>query len=199
MQVKDLSFSSKLFPDFWGRRGRRTHSLPLRRSSRRASTNPSKETATDATCSKNYSQVGLPRGEYFPFVLTLSRNSGVLRPSLRCFFLPTKFEKKSTMTPGGISDPMPFPSQFLLVLLLDLLRLISTQLMTHNPADCLRLLLSRPLVRASPSVVIYSLVLTTMGVKSMVYPHRFKAFLSSHPASHSWPLTCDTLSDCMIL
>ena len=155
MQVKDLSFSSQLLPDFLGRRGRRTHYLPLCCSSRRASTNPSKETATDATCSKSYSQVDLPCGECFSFVLTFSPGTlAFCDRGFRCFFLTAKFENRAMMTPGGISYLTPFPSQFPLVLLLGLFCLISTQLTTHNSTDCLRPLLSRPLVLASPSVVV---------------------------------------------
>ena len=86
---------------------------------------------------------------------SLSRDSGVPRSGFRCSFLPTKYENRVIMTPGSISYPTPFPSQFLLVLPPDLLRLISTQLMTHSSTGCLRLLLSRPLVLVSNSVAMF--------------------------------------------
>ena len=135
------------------RRGRRTHHLSLCRSSRRASTNPPKETAADATCSKNYSQMGLPRGEYFPFVLTsLPGTPTFCDRGFCCFCLLSGYGNEAAVTPGGISYPTPLPSQFLLVLLLDLSCLVSTQFMSHDSTDCLWPLLSRPLVLASLSV-----------------------------------------------
>ena len=136
-----------------GRRGRRTHHLPLCCPSRHASTNLPKETVANATCSKHYSQVGLPRGEHFPFILiSLPGTPTFCDRAFRCFCLPPGYGNEATVAPGGSLYPMPFPSQFLLVLLLDLSCLVSIQLMSHEPTDCLRLLLLRPLVLASLSV-----------------------------------------------
>jgi len=62
-------FSSPLSSDLLRRRSHRTRHFPLRCSSQRAPTDPPKETAKAATRSKNYSQVGLPPGKYFSFLL----------------------------------------------------------------------------------------------------------------------------------
>ena len=70
MQVKDLvHFLYGFLLTFWSRRSHRTHYLPLCCSSQPAPTDPPNETAKAATRSNNYSQVGLPRGQYSSFLL----------------------------------------------------------------------------------------------------------------------------------
>ena len=70
MQVKDLvHFIHVFLLTFWGRRSHRTHYLPLCCSSQPTPTDPPNETAKAATRSKDYSQVGLPRGQYSSFLL----------------------------------------------------------------------------------------------------------------------------------
>ena len=75
------SFASRLSSEFLGRGGNGTRSLPLCCSLQLTPTDPLNQTAEDVARSKNYSPVGLPRGE-LSFIPSdfIFRNAGVLRP-----------------------------------------------------------------------------------------------------------------------